>query len=437
MVTLAVWVGAVFVAGLLAVLLRLPPLVGFLVAGFALNAAGVEELAALDVVADLGVTLLLFSIGLKLDPRLLIRREVWGTAAAHLVLVTALAMGFLAVLGLVGVPLLAGSGWVTLLLLAFALSFSSTVFVIKVLDDRSEAQSLYGRIAIGILIIQDLAAVAFIAATSGEPLSPWSPLLVLLVLAVRPIRMVWARLGHGEMQTVFGVFMALVPGYALFEALNLKGELGALLMGVLLSGAPRASELSRSLMSVKDLLLVGFFVSIGYSGDLSWQAVGVGALLLCLLPAQSFLYMWLLRMGPAAPAYGGAGGSGAGQPLRVRPDRGRRRRLVGVAGGRVAGGALGRGRRELRRGVAAQQPHLEPGPADHSAAAAAGPSVTPPRRPAHRPAGGPGAGDGDGQGGGVGLPPAAGQARAGHARGGDQPGPGGAAAAPRPRRRGG
>lgn len=296
MVTLAVWVGAVFVAGLLAVLLRLPPLVGFLVAGFALNAAGVEELAALDVVADLGVTLLLFSIGLKLDPRLLVRREVWGTAAAHLVLVTALAMGFLAVLGLVGVPLLAGSGWLTLLLLAFALSFSSTVFVIKVLDDRSEAQSLYGRIAIGILIIQDLAAVAFIAATSGEPLSPWSPLLVLLVLAVRPIRMVWARLGHGEMQTVFGVFMALVPGYALFEALNLKGDLGALLMGVLLSGAPRASELSRSLMSVKDLLLVGFFLSIGYSGDLSWQAVGVGALLLCLLPAQSFLYMWLLRM---------------------------------------------------------------------------------------------------------------------------------------------
>ncbi len=293
--TAGIWLGTIFAAGLVSVLLRLPPLIGFLVAGFVLNGAGVEELPALDVIAELGVTLLLFSIGLKLDPRQLIRPEVWGTAIAHMVLVTVSAVLFLAALGVVGVPRLADAEWVTLLLLAFALSFSSTVFVVKVLDDRSESQALYGRIAIGILIIQDLAAVAFIAATGDEPVSPWSPLLVLLLLAVKPVRALWRRLGHGEMQVLFGVFMALVPGYALFEALNLKGDLGALLMGVLLAGGPRASELSRSLMSVKDLLLVGFFVSIGFSGDLSWEAVGLGLLLVLLLPAQSFLYMLLLR----------------------------------------------------------------------------------------------------------------------------------------------
>lgn len=67
--TTAYLLSGVFVAGVLAVVLRLPPLVGFLAAGFALDAAGVPHLPSLDVVADLGVTLLLFSIGLKLDVR--------------------------------------------------------------------------------------------------------------------------------------------------------------------------------------------------------------------------------------------------------------------------------------------------------------------------------------------------------------------------------
>jgi predicted Kef-type K+ transport protein len=293
--TLAIWVGSVFAAGLVAVLLRLPPMVGFLAAGFLLNAAGVAELAALDFVADVGVTLLLFSIGLKLDLRQLVRREVLATAAAHMAVVVVLGAGLLWVLGLVGVPLLAGKSWETLALLGFALSFSSTVFVIKILNDRSESQALYGRIAIAILILQDLAAVGFIVITSDELPSPWTPVLLLFLVAARPVRAVWDRLGHGEMQTLFGLFMALVPGYALFDALGLKGDLGALAMGVLLAGGSGASELSRALLSVKDLLLVGFFVSIGFSGDLTWGAVGLGLLLLLLVPVQAFVYMLLLR----------------------------------------------------------------------------------------------------------------------------------------------
>ena len=293
--TLAIWIGSVFLAGLLAVLLRLPPLVGFLVAGFALNGLGVPELPALDFVADLGVTLLLFSIGLKLEVRQLVRREVLVTAVAHMATVVVVAVALLWALGAAGVSLLEGESWATLALLGFALSFSSTVFVIKILNDRSEAQSLYGRIAIAILIIQDLAAVGFIVATSDDPPSVWTPLLLLLIPAVKPVRAVWERLGHGEMQTLFGLFMALVPGYALFEAVGLKGDLGALLMGVLLAGGGAASELSRALMSVKDLLLVGFFVSIGYSGALTWEAVWLGLTLLLLIPVQAFVYMLLLR----------------------------------------------------------------------------------------------------------------------------------------------
>jgi predicted Kef-type K+ transport protein len=293
----AAYLTAVFVGGAAAVLLRLPPLIGFLAAGFALNAAGVERLPALDLAADLGVTLLLFSIGLKLDIRFLLRREIWLTAAVHMAGSVVVVLAFLAAVGLMGLGLLSGAGLGTLALLAFALSFSSTVFVVKTLEERSESQSLYGRVAIGVLILQDVAAVVFIVATSGEPPSPWALLLVLLVPAARPVRALWSRLGHGEMQAVFGVFMALVPGYVLFSALDIKGDVGALAMGLLLAGHPAASELSRSLLSVKDLLLVGFFVSIGFTGALAWDEVGLGLLLLLALPVQGWLYMLLLRWG--------------------------------------------------------------------------------------------------------------------------------------------
>lgn len=291
----AVYLTAVFLGGASARLLRLPPLIGFLAAGFALNVTGVAPLPGLDVLADLGVTLLLFSIGLKVDVRILLRRETWLTAGIHLVASMVLVLGFVWALGVLGLRLVGDEGLGTLALLAFAMSFSSTVLVVKTLEERSESQSLYGRLAIGILILQDIAAVIFIGATSDQPPSPWALLLVLLLPAARPVRALWGHLGHGEMQALFGIFMALVPGYALFSALGIKGDLGALVVGMLLAGHPAASELSRSLLSVKDLLLVGFFVSIGLTGDLTPETVGLGLLLLLVLPAQGWLYMLLLR----------------------------------------------------------------------------------------------------------------------------------------------
>lgn len=291
----AVHLSAAFLAGAAAMLLRMPPLVGFLVAGFALHAAGQEPLPLLDELAALGVTLLLFSIGLKLDVRFLLRREVWLTATLHMALTVPLGLGVLAGLGALGVGLVADDGLGALVLLGFALSFSSTVLVVKVLEERSESQSLYGRIAIGILIVQDLAAVVFILASDGSWPSPWALALVALVPLAIPLRRLWSHLGHGEMQAVFGVFIALVPGFVLFEAVGLKGDVGALVMGLLLAGHPAAFELSRALLSVKDLLLVGFFLSIGFTGELTWATAGLGAGLVLLLPVQGWLYMLLLR----------------------------------------------------------------------------------------------------------------------------------------------
>jgi predicted Kef-type K+ transport protein len=123
--------------------------------------AGFETPVGLQLVADLGVTLLLFSIGLKLDLRGLAKAEIWGTSLAHILLST---LFFTGVIGLgqqlFPIPLFDLS-ITAMVILAFALSFSSTVFAVKVLEDKGDMSAFYGKVAIGILVMQDVFAVAF------------------------------------------------------------------------------------------------------------------------------------------------------------------------------------------------------------------------------------------------------------------------------------
>ncbi|WP_291085890.1 cation:proton antiporter family protein [Dietzia sp. UBA5065] len=294
METVALYLVVVFACGFVARLLRLPTLIGYLASGFILHAPGIDSLPVIDSLADLGVTILLFTIGLKLDLRMVFRREVLVTTAANLLALVGLTAGFLGLLATVGVRLLAGADWQVLALLGFALSFSSTVFVIQVLDERSDSNTLYGRVAIGVLVLQDVVAVAFLTAMKGEPPSPWALALPLLLPAVWLVRRLWHRLGHGELQTLFGITMALVPGYWLFEAVGIKGDFGAMVVGVLLASHPRAAELSRTLFGLRELLLVGFFVSIGLHVNPTLETVLLGLLLVALLPLEGALFTLLL-----------------------------------------------------------------------------------------------------------------------------------------------
>ncbi|HYN65358.1 MAG TPA: cation:proton antiporter family protein [Ornithinibacter sp.] len=290
----AAYLVAAFAGGFVARQLRLPPLVGFVVAGFALAAFGTEQHPAVDTLAELGVTLLLFAVGLSFDVRRLLRREVWLTATLHTGLMVGLGALLLGGLTLTGLSAFAELEPRTVLLLAFALSFSSTVLVVKMLDERSESRSRYGQIAIGILVVQDLAVVAFVALSHGQPPGPWALALVLLVPARPLLGAIWTRLGHGELQVLFGVFVALVPGYLLFEAVGLEGQLGAVVMGLLLASHERSGDLVKALFSVKELLLVAFFLAIGLQGVPTAGQVATGLLLLVLLPVQTVLYVLLL-----------------------------------------------------------------------------------------------------------------------------------------------
>ncbi|MGB5253233.1 MAG: cation:proton antiporter, partial [Sedimenticolaceae bacterium] len=101
-----IWIAVAFAFGFLAAQVRLPPLVGFLIAGFVLNSLGAEGGAFLNEMADLGVTLLLFSIGLKLRIGQLLRPEVWGVASLHMLAIVLLSTGVLLLLAVFEFPII-------------------------------------------------------------------------------------------------------------------------------------------------------------------------------------------------------------------------------------------------------------------------------------------------------------------------------------------
>lgn len=193
-----------------------------------------------------------------------------------------------------GLALVSELGWPVLLLLGFALSFSSTVFAVKVLEERSELGSFYGRVAIGILVMQDVFAVIFLSASTGSLPTIWALGLIALWPAARLLRLMLDRVGHGDLQVLYGAFLALAVGYSLFEAVGVKGDLGALIVGMLLASHPATAGLAKSLFHMKELFLVGFFVSVGLGAMPNLSMVMMALLLLLVLPLKSALYYGIL-----------------------------------------------------------------------------------------------------------------------------------------------
>lgn len=287
------WISLAFFLGFLARLISLPPLVGFLATGFVLNYFGIVSGEMLQKLADLGITLLLFTVGLKLNLKVLIRPQVWAVTALHISIIIALFGSAIFGLSLLSVPLFSGLDLKLSLMIAFALSFSSTVFVVKTLEEKGEMKSLHGRLAIGILIMQDLAAVIFLAASTGKLPSLWA-LLLFLLIPLRPLfHHLLQKTGHGELLILYGLVLAL-GGAEIFELGGVKDDLGALIMGVLISSHPKSKEMAKAMLSFKDLFLVGFFLSIGMTGALSIEVLIIGMLLVPFIFIKSALFYILM-----------------------------------------------------------------------------------------------------------------------------------------------
>lgn len=287
----ASWIAFAFVLGLAARSVGLPPLIGYLGAGFTLAGfgehfgVGPRDSEILAHLAHLGVLLLLFTVGLKLKPSNLLRREVIGGGLLHF------AVSSLLVLPVIQFVL--DLSWRESLLLAIALSFSSTVLAAKVLEGKRELRAFHGRVAIGVLIIQDLIALVVMSIASGKVPSAWA----LLVFGLPLLRPLLFRLldhsGHEELMVLLGLTLALVVGGLGFEYVGLSSELGALAFGAMLAKHKRAIELSNSLWAIKEIFLVGFFLQIGIGGLPDAHAMLFAGAIALLLPLKGALFFFL------------------------------------------------------------------------------------------------------------------------------------------------
>ncbi len=284
---IAAFVGALFVR------LRQPVLIAYIVIGIALGPAGLGWVKAHDQVAllaQIGVTVLLFIVGLKLDLQHV--RHIGPVALATGLgqLAFTIAFGFVLIL-------LLGKDVMTALYVAVALTFSSTIIIVKLLTDKRELDSLHGRIAVGFLIVQDLAVVLAMMAMSAlrapaEGMPPgWSAvalslvgrLLLAVVLIAALMRWVLPRLvaAMARSQELLLVFaLAWGTGLAALGAwAGFSMEAGAFVAGFTLASTHYRDAINARLGGIRDFLLLFFFIHLGAELDLTTLGEELGSAL--------------------------------------------------------------------------------------------------------------------------------------------------------------
>lgn len=269
------------VAGAIALRLRQPLLIAYIVVGIVVSPSVLGLVSAnsqINLLAQVGITVLLFLVGLKLD--LLHIRHIGPVALAAGLGQLAFTIFF----GFVIVVLLERS-LIEALYVAIAITFSSTIIIVKLLSDRRELDSLHGRIAVGILIIQDLAVVIAMMAisairTDGEDtalmdfLIPLAGRIVVAGIALFVfMRWVLPRLiktiaRSQELLLVFAIAWG-VGLAALGEWAQLSKEAGAFIAGFSLASSGYRDAISARLAGIRDFLLLFFFIDLGSRIDIS------------------------------------------------------------------------------------------------------------------------------------------------------------------------
>lgn len=282
------------IGGLGASLLRLPPLIGFLGAGFAVHAMGLEEIPFIDSLAELGVTTLLFTIGLKLNPKDIVAPRVVFSGLGHAFFNTVVFAALFSIASFLPLRELTGLSVTALIYIGIATSFSSTVFVMSHLEEQNRSASAIGRIAIGVLILQDIIAVGVLVASSGKTPELWALALPLLFF-IRPLAArLPNRMFRTELLVLTGIGIA-VAAYSAFELAGLSGSLGSLVAGILLSSHPISERLSKALISIRELLLVAFFIQIGLGGLPSAGGYIIAAIMVLFLVFKATIFIWILK----------------------------------------------------------------------------------------------------------------------------------------------
>ena len=281
----------IVVAALMALVMRLinqPLIIGHILTGIIVGPAVLHIAKAPNTLAlfsDLGIALLLFIIGLGLNPRVI--KEVGRTASivggSQVLVITVL--GFLA-------AKFFGLGNNASMFVGFSLAISSTIIILKLISDKKEQGRLYGKIAVSVSLVQDIIAIALVVFTSASSHQSiaYGSLLSLLIKALVAGWVIYAvsfrilpRFHHviAESQEFLFLF-AIAWGLgsaALFQKIGLSTEIGALLAGICLAPLPSAPEIGARLRPLRDFFLVVFFIALGSKLTLSSIGAHLGLII--------------------------------------------------------------------------------------------------------------------------------------------------------------
>jgi Kef-type K+ transport system membrane component KefB/voltage-gated potassium channel Kch len=263
-----------WVVGVAASLVRQPLILAYLVAGFILGPSGlrwIESEHSISTIAELGLIFMLFMIGLEIDLKKIVRAGgvILMTSAVQILGSFALALAFFIAIGLT-----LGEGRFDALYAAAAVSLSSTVIIVKVLYDKFELDTLPGRVTLGVLVMQDLFAILFLALQPSLD-NLHIDVVLLSVVRVGALLAVVMLISRFTLPHLFKLIArmpelvlvgALAWCFAAAEfaaALGLSREMGALVAGVSLSTFPYALDVTAKVTSLRDFFITLFFVALG------------------------------------------------------------------------------------------------------------------------------------------------------------------------------
>jgi len=283
-----------FIVSYLIKIFKQPIIIGYIIAGvlispFLLKFGATTEI--IDIFSKFGIAFLLFIVGLHLNPKII--KEIGGASLfvglAQMVLTFGL--GFLVAFKILGYSS------ITSIYVGVALAFSSTIIIMKLLSDKKQLDSLYGKISIGILIIQDLVAVAvlmFISSTTTGLslgsfalkglLSGGALIIGLFLIGYFVLPSLTRHIAkYQELLFLFSICWCFVAA-ALFSIFGFSIEIGALVAGVVLSFSPYSPEISSKIRPLRDFFLIIFFIILGLNIQVSnIGSVIVNAVILSLI----------------------------------------------------------------------------------------------------------------------------------------------------------
>jgi Kef-type K+ transport system membrane component KefB len=301
-----------WILGVCAQFFRQPPILAYLAGGFLLGPSGlhlVRSEESIHVISELGLILMLFMIGLEIDLKKIVR------AGTVIIGASVVQIGGTVILGVIFFRLIlpAGGAYWDPLYLAIAVALSSTVIIVKVLYEKRELDTLPGRITLGVLVLQDLFAILFLAVQPnlddlriGILALSIGRVFVLVGAALVISRFVLPWIFHRiarspELVLVGALAWCFLVGEA-GERLHLSREMGALIAGVAISTFPYALDVTAKVTTLRDFFITLFFVALGMTIPLPTASIiGLSLIIVVFLVISRivtvFLPLYVMRQG--------------------------------------------------------------------------------------------------------------------------------------------